>query len=151
MRCFPSPLRINHGLPTLINPLKTLFHLLAVMEDMPRLVKRQVTCDTAIGSPPHGIFAVQGGVLDRLHLIGRHGRLRVLSDMRDFRGREAGALREDLQFSISHFSDIERVAFVGEKKWQEWKATFCQPFPRAKVAYFDQGEHDMALRWVANE
>ena len=49
-------------------------------------------------------------------LVGLHGKLRVLFDMTDFHGWTAGALWEDTKFAMHHFSDIERLAFVGEKK-----------------------------------
>ena len=39
--------------------------------------------------------------------------------MKDFHGWDAGALWEDIKFDLKHFSDIERVAMVGEKKWQK--------------------------------
>ena len=58
-------------------------------------------------------------------LIEQHGKIRVLLEMTDFRGWKAGALWEDVKFDLKHFSDIERVAMVGEKKWQKGMSQFC--------------------------
>jgi hypothetical protein len=84
-------------------------------------------------------------------LIADHGKIRVLFDMQAFRGWNAGALWEDIKFNLGHFNDIERLAMVGEKKWQQWMAVFCKPFTTAKIRYFDQGEVDQAQAWLVSE
>jgi hypothetical protein len=81
-------------------------------------------------------------------LVQQHGKLRVLFDMTDFHGWEAGALWEDIKFDIKHFADIERLAMVGEEKWQKGMATFCRPFTKATIRYFDQGDAAKARRWL---
>ena len=82
-------------------------------------------------------------------LVGLHGRLRVLFDMTGFHGWTAGALWQDTKFAMPHFSDIERLAIVGEKKWQEGMATFCKPFTKATVRYFDHAKEAEARQWLA--
>lgn len=74
--------------------------------------------------------------------------MRLLFEMEDFEGWEAGALWEDLQFDAKHRNDIDRLALVGEKKWQEWMATLCKPFTSAEVRYFDVSERKAADRWI---
>ena len=69
-------------------------------------------------------------------LVRKHGKLCVLFDMTGFHGWEAAALWEDIKFDIKHFADIERLAMVGEKKWQQGMATFCKPFTKATIRYF---------------
>jgi hypothetical protein len=81
-------------------------------------------------------------------LIQQHGRIRVLFDMRDFHGWTMGALWEDMKFDLKHFKDIERLAVIGEKKWQEWMTTFCRPFTTAEIRYFDHSEVDQARSWL---
>lgn len=81
-------------------------------------------------------------------LVGLHGKLRILFDMTDFHGWTAGALWEDTKFAMHHFSKIERLAMVGEKKWQEGMATFCKPFTKATVKYFDHAEAVEAREWL---
>lgn len=80
--------------------------------------------------------------------IAEHGKIRVLFEMRDFHGWEMGALWEDIKFDLKHFSDIERLAIVGERKWEKGMAIFCKPFTTAKIRYFDCSEIDRALEWV---
>lgn len=81
--------------------------------------------------------------------IRQHGKVCLLVAMRDFHGWTAGALWEDVKFDWKHYGDIERLAIVGEKKWEAGMAQFCRPFTRATIKYFDIGEIDEARRWVA--
>ncbi len=84
-------------------------------------------------------------------LIKEQGKMRLLFVMSDFHGWEAGALWEDIKFDLKHFADIERLAMVGEKKWEEWMAAFCKPFTSAAIRYFDQSQADEARNWVAGD
>jgi hypothetical protein len=81
-------------------------------------------------------------------LVQQHGKLRVFFDMTDFHGWDAGALWEDIKFDLKHSADIERLAMVGDKKWQHGMAAFCQPFTKATVRYFDRAESAAARTWL---
>ena len=81
-------------------------------------------------------------------LVRLHGKLRVLFDMTGFRGWTAGAMWEDTKFAMHYFSHMERLAVVGEKKWQEGMTTFCKPFTKATVQYFDHTETAEARKWL---
>ena len=81
-------------------------------------------------------------------LIGEHGEIRMLCQMHDFHGWTVGALWEDIKFDARHFADIERLALVGERKWQAGMAVFCKSFTKATVRYFDQSELHDAEEWI---
>jgi hypothetical protein len=81
-------------------------------------------------------------------LVEQHGRLRLLFDMTGFRGWDAGAAWEDIKFAANHFADIERLAMVGDRKWQHGMATFCKPFTRATTRYFDHARAAEARAWL---
>lgn len=81
-------------------------------------------------------------------LVRQHGKLRVLFDMAGFHGWEVGALWEDTKLAIHHFADIDRLAMVGEKRWQQGMATFCKPFTKATVRYFDHADTAKARKWL---
>jgi hypothetical protein len=78
-----------------------------------------------------------------------HGELRILFIMRDFHGWTAGALWEDTKFDLKHWKDIDRLAMVGDKKWEQGMATFCKPFTAAKIKYFDSSQLEAARAWLA--
>ncbi len=83
--------------------------------------------------------------------IEESGKLRVLFVMTDFHGWTAGAMWEDIKFDLKHWSDIERLAIVGETKWEKGMAVFCKPFTGAKIKYFDHAQLDDARAWVREE
>lgn len=58
--------------------------------------------------------------------------------MREFHGWSMGALWEDIKFDLHHFADIERLALIGDKKWEVGMAVFCKPFTTAKIRYFEE-------------
>jgi hypothetical protein len=73
-----------------------------------------------------------------------HGKVRVLVRMHDFHGWTLGAVWEDVKFDLHHFSHIERLALVGDTKWEAGMAMFCKPFTTAKVRYFDESKAEEA-------
>jgi hypothetical protein len=84
-------------------------------------------------------------------LVAQNGKLCVLFEMTDFHGWKAGALWADTKFALKHFSDIERLAMVGEKKWEHGMATFCKPFTKAVIRYFDHVDRAAARKWLEEE
>lgn len=81
-------------------------------------------------------------------LVKRHGKIRLLFEMADFHGWESAALWDDIKFSLKHFSDIERLAMVGDKKWEKGMSVFCKPFTKAKIRYFDRTAIAEARTWL---
>lgn len=80
-----------------------------------------------------------------------HGKARILFQMRDFHGWEGAALWDDMKFGLKHFSDIEKLAMVGDKKWEKGMSVFCRPFTRAQIRYFDSKAVEEARLWVAED
>jgi hypothetical protein len=78
------------------------------------------------------------------------GKLRFLVSLSDFHGWDSGALWEDIKFDVRHYSDIERLAIVGDKKWEQWMSTFCRPFTTATIRYFDQSKIQDARLWLTS-
>ncbi len=81
--------------------------------------------------------------------VRRHGKVRLLVEMHDFHGWDAGGLWEDVKFDVRHFNDIERLAIVGDSKWEKWMAAFCKPFTSATIKYFPIENESDARRWIA--
>lgn len=76
------------------------------------------------------------------------GKVRLLAQFHDFQGWDLKALWDDIKFSTTHCTKIERIALVGEKKWEEWMSKVCKPFTMAKIQYFDAAQIDDAWRWL---
>ena len=78
----------------------------------------------------------------------KSGKVRVLAQFHDFHGWDAHALWDDIKFSTTHCTKIERIALVGEKTWEKYMAGVCKPFTMAKIKYFDASEIDQAWTWL---
>jgi hypothetical protein len=81
-------------------------------------------------------------------LVKQHGKIRMLVAMHDFHGWTAGALWEDTKFAAHHYHDMERLALVGETKWQQGMSVFCKPFTTAKIRYFEHNQLAEAQQWL---
>ena len=80
--------------------------------------------------------------------IEQHGKIRMLVLMHDFHGWTVSAMWEDTKFGAGHFRDLERLAMVGETKWQRGMAVFCRPFTTAEVRYFEHDQVEAARAWL---
>ena len=81
--------------------------------------------------------------------IVKHGKVRLLAVFHDFHGWDLHALWDDIKFSTTHCTKIDRIALVGEKTWEKWMAKVCKPFTMAKIHYFEASEIEAAKAWLA--
>ena len=80
--------------------------------------------------------------------IKTHGKVRLLAQFEDFHGWDMHAMWDDTKFATKHCAEVERIALVGDKKWEEWMAKVCRPFTLAKLRYFDVKDVNAAWQWV---
>lgn len=80
--------------------------------------------------------------------IKQSGKVRWYFEMEDFQGWELKAFWEDVKFDVKHANDFEKIAMVGDKKWQEWMTDLMKPFTSAEIKYFDLDQRDDALMWI---
>lgn len=81
--------------------------------------------------------------------IAKDGKIRLLAQFHNFAGWDAKALWDDIKFSTTHCTKIERIALVGEKTWEKWMAMVCKPFTLAKIRYFPASDLEAAKTWLA--
>lgn len=81
-------------------------------------------------------------------LIEQHHKIRLLVTMQDFHGWTPGGLWEDAKSGLQHWNEVERLAMVGETKWQHGIGMFCKPFTTATVRYFNQEQMAEARQWI---
>jgi hypothetical protein len=67
--------------------------------------------------------------------------------MQGFEGWDAGALWDDIKFDAKHFPLIERLALVGETRWERAMASFCKPFTKAFLRFFSPTQLELAREW----
>lgn len=83
-------------------------------------------------------------------LVKKHGRVRILFDMKNFHGWDAPALWHDIKFGKQHSPEIDRIAMVGDKAWERAMSTFCRPFTNASIRYFDHSAMNEARTWLSS-
>lgn len=76
-------------------------------------------------------------------------RPRILVIVGDFQGWEPGGDWNNLDFMFSHGAKIAKIAFVGDKRWEDQFKMFAGAgFREAPVGYFETGREDMARAWL---
>ena len=55
------------------------------------------------------------------------GKVRLFAQFdKDFHGWDLHAAWDDFRFGMRHYRDFDRIAMVGDRRWEEWMATFVQ-------------------------
>ena len=49
---------------------------------------------------------------------------------------------------MRHYSDLDRIALVGDQRWEEWMVRLAKPFTKASVRYFDANTEEAAWLWL---
>ena len=81
-------------------------------------------------------------------ILTAEGKVRLFIQLEDFHGWDLHAAWDDLKFGLKHYSDFERIAMVGDRKWEKWMASLCKPFTKARVMFFDSSAVDAAWKWL---
>jgi ubiquinone/menaquinone biosynthesis C-methylase UbiE len=84
-------------------------------------------------------------------LTRKHGKIRAFFEMENFHGWNVAALWDDIKFDLKHFANIERIAMVGDQRWQKWMSRFCRPFTTAEIRYFNRSAADRAHAWLEDQ
>ena len=71
-------------------------------------------------------------------------------EMEDLEGYTLKGFWEDIKVDSAHISDYRKMAFVGEKKWQEWSAKATDFFTSSEVKYFDLEDKELAKTWITS-
>lgn len=79
--------------------------------------------------------------------IRRFGKINLYWEM-EFDGWQPSGAWQDLKFDLRHVNDFNKVALVGDRKWEEWLARVIRPFTSAEVRYYDLARRQEALEWI---
>jgi len=82
-------------------------------------------------------------------ILASGGKWRVLVLTENFQGWERGGTWDDFSLS-AHDGSIERMAIVGERKWEEMTLLFTAKGLRAfPIEYFEPAQLSAARNWLA--
>ena len=85
--------------------------------------------------------------------IAAHGKINLLVVMENFEGWDGiEAAKADFQFGKHQYRQVEKAAFVSDKKWLEWSVKIMDPFTRrTKEKNFEPHQLEEAWAWVLGE
>jgi hypothetical protein len=82
-------------------------------------------------------------------IFGADGKWRILVLTENFQGWERGASWDDFSFQSDHDVHIERMAIVGERRWEELALLFTAKGLRTfSIQYFDPPQVAAARAWL---
>ena len=77
------------------------------------------------------------------------GKVRILIQLENFAGWEPGDQWGDVSFFFRHDQDIERIAVVGEPRWQDEMQVFLfADYRQAEARFFAETDLELARAWL---
>jgi hypothetical protein len=79
-----------------------------------------------------------------------HGRIHLLVVIGDMEGwGSLDAAKTDFHLGTQQYCQVEKAAFVGDKKWQEWAIKIMDPQARRTTErFFDSARLEEAWQWA---
>lgn len=82
--------------------------------------------------------------------IEKHGKLRILEEIRNFDGIDSIILWKDVRFGLAHVKDFTHAAVVTDAKWMRTFAKAIGSVLLTKVKAFEESQIEEARTWLAN-
>jgi len=83
-------------------------------------------------------------------IITRQGKIRILVIAENFQGWEGGGNWDDVSFQADHDKHIERMAVVGQKRWEDLTLIFvAKGYREFPIEYFQPDDLPKARAWLA--
>jgi len=81
-------------------------------------------------------------------VVQEEGSANLLLDLTDFKWEALDAWGADMKFGRDYHKKIEKMAIVGDKRWQKWMAKIADPFYAGEAKFFDAVDSDAAWTWL---
>ena len=84
--------------------------------------------------------------------IAAHGKINLVVLVEDFDFKGFDAAKADFKFGTHQYRQVEKAAFVSDKKWLEWSIKIMDPFTRrTKEKNFEPEQLQEAWAWILAE
>lgn len=83
--------------------------------------------------------------------ITESGPIRMLLDAEEFEGWDLRAAWDDMVLGIRHWGDFERIAIVGDKKWEERAAWVLDHVWPGEIRFYPVEKVEAAWAWVCGD
>ncbi len=100
----------------------------------------------AIGKLTHEDYKIITPMIDSALEGVKDPKINVIIDGTELEGWELRAAWDDLKLGLKHGREFEKIAIVGNKKWQEYSARMGSWFISGEVKYFESESE--ALDWL---
>ncbi len=80
--------------------------------------------------------------------IAENGPLSLLIELENFHGWDAEAAWTDFMFITEHENDFQRIAIIGEKRWEHWMTALGNAFTATEIRFFKRDELLVAWDWL---
>jgi hypothetical protein len=81
-------------------------------------------------------------------LVERGGDINLLLDLSEFHWEKISAWGADIGFGTTYRKKIDKMAIVGDKKWQKWLSSLADPFYAREAEYFHTADAEAAWAWL---
>ena len=72
----------------------------------------------------------------------------LLLDLTELEGEALEAWGSDMKFGREYRKKINKMAIVGDKRWQQWMTKLAEPFFAKKARYFESSRANEAWVWL---
>ena len=104
---------------------------------------------TIVGKLTHNDYELVTPLLENALKSVNKPYISLLVDARAFDGWSLESAWDDLKLGLKHNSEFEKIAFVGNKSWQEYSIKISNLFALGSMEYFEN--IDDALAWLSSE
>jgi hypothetical protein len=81
-------------------------------------------------------------------LVDEAGSIGLLLDLEGFQSEAPSAWRADLEFGRAYRHKVERLAIVGDKRWQHLLAELSDPLFAREARFFHTDDRPAAWAWL---
>ncbi|WP_428774937.1 STAS/SEC14 domain-containing protein [Vibrio sp.] len=100
----------------------------------------------AVGTLTHHDYQTMVPMVENALAAVTEPRINVFFDATELEGFELRAAWDDVRFGLKHGAEFERIALLGNKRWQELAAKLGGWFTSGEVEFFDN--YDEAISWL---
>ena len=109
--------------------------------------KKQLLIEVSmLGKLTHEDYEVFVPMIDKALKEAKGLEVDMLVDMRHFKGWELKAAWDDMKFGLKHRNAFDKMAIVGDKKWEELSIEMFSHMMKGKAKFFK--DRQKALAWL---
>ncbi len=118
----------------------------AITVDVKRVDEKVFMTIKIKGKLQHSDYEMMNSALDDAISSIEEPKIKVLIDALEFDGWELRAAWDDLKFGLKYSKEFTKLAFVGNRKWEEYAIKITDWFMSAEMHYFET--IDEAMEWL---